>query len=203
MACHLPAKTASFRRAGKMTTSPKIVRIAGWVLFAAASLAINYEVKYAMHRPKSGSVQALGSIKVGQEAPDFTLQDLSGHPATLTFYRGRTVVLMDFWATWCGPCRMAMPGLQDLADKYKGGGLEILSVNQGEEADQVRSFIEPRKYTFHVVLDKDQSVGNQYGVKAIPTLVVVDKKGVVQWLSVGYSQNEDDLQQLVAKLVKE
>jgi peroxiredoxin len=97
---------------------------------------------------------------------------------------------------------MAMPGLQVLADKFKGQGLEILSVDQGESAEVVRPFIEKEKYSFHVVLDKDQAAAQHYGVQGIPTLVLVDKNGVVQWIRVGYSSNEDDLRQLVEKLTK-
>lgn len=186
-----------------MTKLPKIFWIVAGVLFAAASVAINYQVKYVMHHQGVGSIRVMGNIKVGQPAPDFTLKDLSGHPVTLSAYRGNKVVLMDFWATWCGPCRMAMPGLQDLANKYSKQGLEILSINQGDPADQVRNFIERRKYTFHVVLDHDSTVGDQYGVRAIPTLVLVDKKGIVQWIRVGYSPNEDNLKRLVEKLTKE
>ena len=98
---------------------------------------------------------------------------------------------------------MAMPDLQDLADKYKARGFEILSVNQGEPADQVSNFLQSRKYTFHGVLDPDQAVGHQFGVQAIPTLVLVDKKGVVQFIRVGYAENEDDLRQLVEKLTRD
>ncbi|MBU6411166.1 MAG: TlpA family protein disulfide reductase [Verrucomicrobia bacterium] len=186
-----------------MTRPPKIIWIIAGVLFAAASVAINYQVKFVMHHRSVGSVQEMGNIKVGQPAPDFTLRDLSGHAVALSAYRGRKIVLMDFWATWCGPCRMAMPGLQELADKYHGHGLEILSVNQGEPADHVRDFIQREKYTFHVVLDQNQAVGGQYGVQGIPTLVLVDKKGVVRWIRVGYSPNDDDLKKLVEKLTKE
>lgn len=186
-----------------MTRSPKIFWIIAGVLFAAASVAINYQVKFVMHHQSVGSVQEMGNIKVGQLAPDFTLQDLSGHAVTLSAYRGQKVVLIDFWATWCGPCRMAMPGLQELADKYHDHGLEILSVNQGEPADHVRDFIQHEKYTFHVVLDQNQAVGEQYGVQGIPTLVLVDKKGIVRWIRVGYSPDEDDLKKLVEKLTKE
>jgi peroxiredoxin len=186
-----------------MTKLRKIIWIVAGLLFAAASIAINYQVKYAMHQQGTGAVQQLGNITVGQPAPDFTLQDVSGHPVTLGSYRGQKVVLMDFWATWCGPCRMAMPDLQDLADKFKDQGFEILSVNQGEPADQVSNFLQNHKYTFHGVLDSDQAVGNQYSVQAIPTLVLVDKKGVVQFIRVGYAENEDDLRQLVGKLTRE
>jgi peroxiredoxin len=150
----------------------------------------------------TGSVQEMGNIKTGQTAPDFTLQDLSDKPVALSSFRGQKVVLMDFWATWCGPCRMSMPGLQALADKYQDHGLEILSLDQGETAEPVRDFIQKQKYTFHVLLDKDHDVGGKYGVQGIPTLVLIDKNGVVQWIRVGYSGKEDDLQQLVEKLTK-
>ena len=96
-----------------------------------------------------------------------------------------------------------MPGLQDLRDKFKDRGLEILSLNQGEDAEQVRNFIQRKKYTFHVVLDQDGAVGAKYGVRGIPTLVLVDKKGVVEWMRVGYSGNDDELSQLLERLTKE
>jgi peroxiredoxin len=186
-----------------MTRLPKIFWIICGVLFAAASIAIQYQVKVVMHQRGAGSVDTLGNLKVGQPAPDFTLQDLAGHPVMLSADQGRAVVLMDFWATWCGPCRMEMIGLQKLSDKFKGGGFELLSVNQREAADTVRHFIESRKYSFHVILDAGGVVGDKYGVQAIPTLVLVDKKGVVRWLRAGYSENEDELRQMVEKLTKE
>jgi predicted transcriptional regulator len=81
--------------------------------------------------------------------------------------------------------------------------MEILSVNQGETAEPVRNFIQRKKYSFHVVLDQNGAVGGKYGVRGIPTLVLVDKKGVVQWLRVGYSGNDDELRQLLERLTRE
>ena len=182
---------------------PKIAWVSLGALFAIATVAIHYEVKVSLHRQRSGSVHELGNIKVGEPAPDFSLQDLANHPVALSSYRGQKVVVMDFWATWCGPCRMSMPGLQDLQDKFKDRGFEVLSVNQGETADQVRNFIERKKYSFHVVLDSDTAVGDKYGIRSIPTVVAVDKEGVVRWLSVGYSDNEDDLRHLLEELTSQ
>ncbi|HTS17423.1 MAG TPA: TlpA disulfide reductase family protein [Verrucomicrobiae bacterium] len=181
---------------------PRSAGIALGVLFAIGTIAIHYQVKVVMHRGHSGRVQKLGDIKVGDPAPDFSVMDLSNHPVTLASYRGQKVVVMDFWATWCGPCRMGMPGLQDLHDKYKDRGLEVLSVNQGESANQVSNFIQRKKYSFHVVLDADGAVGNKYGVQAIPTLVAIDKQGNVRYMSVGYSENEDELLKLVDLLTE-
>jgi peroxiredoxin len=176
--------------------------IIGGVLFVIGSVAINYQVKIAMHHERAGSVKEMGHIKVGEPAPDFSLNDLSNRPVTLASFRGEKVVLLDFWATWCGPCRMAMPGLQELQEKFKGRSLEILSLNQGEPADQVRPFIERKKYSFHVLLDSAGEVGEKYGVRGIPALVLVDKKGAVQWIRVGYSPEEDDLKAIIERLTE-
>ncbi len=177
--------------------------IAG-VLFAVASLGIHYQVKFRMHQGQAGgSIRQMGNVKVGEAAPDFSLPDLTSQAVTLSSFRRQKVLLLDFWATWCGPCKMAMPGLQTLQQEFKDRGFEIISVNQGEAADQVRSFIGRKKYSFHVVLDKDQAVGNKYGVRAIPTLVVVDKHGLIQWLHVGYSEDTAELRQLVQRLIQE
>ncbi len=94
-----------------------------------------------------------------------------------------------------------MPGLQELAHKFQDRGLEILSVNLGDPANRVRQFMDFRNYTFHVLLDQNGKVGNKYGVQALPTLVLVDKQGIVRWIRVGYSANDKDLKQLIAKLL--
>ena len=162
------------------------------VPFVIGTVAIHYEVKVRLHRQGSGQVQQLGNVKVGEPAPDFSVRDLSNRPVTLESYRGQKVVVLDFWATWCGPCRMGMSRLQKVQDKFKDRGLEVLSINQGEAADQVRNFIDRKKYLFHVVLDSDRAVADKYGVQAIPTMVAIDKVGNVRWMSVGYSETEDD-----------
>jgi len=181
-----------------------MVQIVALAVFAAATIWINYEVKVNVQGGHAGgSVHEMGNVKLGQPAPDFSVPDLSGNKVSLSAYRRQKVVLLDFWATWCGPCRMAMVGLQTLQDKYKGQGLEILSLNQGEPADQVRQFINRKKYGFHVVLDADGNIGAKWGVRGIPTLVLVDKSGVIQWLQVGYNKDESEMQQAVERLIKQ
>jgi peroxiredoxin len=181
-------------------TIPKLSWIVAGVLFAMASVAIHYEVKIAMHQ-RSGSVQALGQIKVSEPAPDFSLQDLSGQTVKLSSLRGRAVYI-DFWATWCGPCKVALPGLQELTDELKNQGLEIVTIDQGESLDQVRSFIERKKYSFQVLLDPDGTVGNIYGVRALPTSVFVDRNGIVQSISVGNVSTADDIRKRFDRMPK-
>jgi peroxiredoxin len=177
--------------------------IAAGILFAGATVWINYEVKVKLQpQEKSGAVRELGQIKVGRAAPDFSAQDLSNQTVHLADYRGQKVVLIDFWATWCPPCRMSMPGLQAVLDDFKGRGVEVLSVNQGESAEQAGDFIKRKAYGFHVLLDPDSAIGAQYGVTGIPTLVAVDQEGIVRSIRVGYSPEEESLRKLLEKLVK-
>jgi len=179
----------------------KLAWIVAGVLFAVASIAIHYKVKIGMHQ-RTGPMHALGRLKVSEPAPDFTLRDLPGQTVTLSSFRGSKAVLIDFWAVWCGPCKAALPGLQDLTDKFKDRGLEVVTINQGETLEQVRYFIDRRKYSFRVLLDLDRAVGDSYGVRGIPTSVLVDRTGVVQWISVGRF-SDDEIQKRVEQVIKE
>ena len=180
----------------------KLAWIFAGALFAAASIAIHYEVKIGMHR-HSGAVRELGHLKVSEPAPDFTLRDLAGQTVTLSSFRGKKAVFIDFWATWCGPCKAALPGLQDLTDKFKDQGFEVVTIDQGESVDQVQYFVNRRQYSFLVLLDLDRAVGDSFGVRAIPTSVLVDKNGVVQWIAVGNVSSYDEIQKRVERVIKE
>lgn len=180
------------------------VWIVSGILFAGATVWINYEVKVNIQAAAAdGTTREMGHIKVGQPAPDFSAKDLADQTVKLADYHGQKVVLIDFWATWCGPCRMAMPGLQGVQDDFKGRGLEILSVNQGESSEQAGAFMKQKGYGFHVLLDPDSAIGAKYAVRGIPTMVAVDKKGVVRWIRVGYRPNDTDLRQELERLIKE
>jgi peroxiredoxin len=177
--------------------------IAAAIIFAGATVWINYEVKVNLQLgAKDGATREMGNLKVGQLAPDFSAADLNERSVTLSDYRGQKIVLIDFWATWCGPCKMAMPGLQSIQDDFKGRGLEILSLNEGESAEQAGGFIKKKGYGFRVLLDAGSAIGASYGVRGIPTLVVVDKQGIVRWIRIGYSPNDSDLRQTLDTLLR-
>jgi len=110
------------------------------------------------------------------EAPDFSLKLLGGDEVKLSDYRGK-VVFMNFWATWCGPCRFEMPSMQRLYDSVASDQFEIIAVNLREDEDMVDDFMEELGLTFPVMLDTTGYVGSVYGVRGIPTTFLLDKQG--------------------------
>ena len=120
----------------------------------------------------------------GEKAIDFTLTDLDGKTVSLSDYRGKNVYL-NFFATWCPPCRAEMPDIEKMYQKYKDKDFVVLAVDLGEDSDTVKSFIKENGYSFRVLLDSDQSVGQQYATTAIPVSVFIDKNGNVLAKRVG------------------
>jgi len=123
----------------------------------------------------------------GEPAPEFTLPLLDGGTFELAAHRGKNIVLLDFWATWCGPCRAAMPALVEVAREYADKGVRYFAVNLREDPGKIRSYLKEAGLQIAVPLDKDGSVAQQYGVRGIPTMVIVDKDGVVEKVHVGAS----------------
>jgi thiol-disulfide isomerase/thioredoxin len=123
------------------------------------------------------------AVQVGKPAPEFELQDLGGAKVSLSQFRGK-VVILDFWATWCQPCRQSMPEMEKLQEKYSSR-LTLLAINLEEPADQVRSFVASEKIRSRVLLDESGTVGNAYQTTAIPMQVIIDREGIVRNVSVG------------------
>jgi peroxiredoxin len=109
-------------------------------------------------------------------APDFTLEDLSGNRLSLKQLRGK-VVFLNFWATWCVPCRQEMPAMEKLHRELKGEGLEVVAINFREEKKEVRKFFTELGLTFTALLDGDGKVSDEYGVWSLPLSYFVDRKG--------------------------
>jgi peroxiredoxin len=112
------------------------------------------------------------------KAQNFILKDLSGNEVSLEDYRGK-VILINFWATWCLPCRIEMPSMEKLYAKFNNDGFTILAIDMLEDADGVRAFKEEYKLNFPILLDSDGSVAQFYGVMSIPTTYIVDREGYI------------------------
>lgn len=141
-----------------------------------------------------------GPAQIGGPAPTFELDDLSGRRVTLEQYRGK-VVLLDFWATWCTPCRRTMPVLERLQKEF-AGELVLLAINLQEPAEEVRDYVIRRGIESTVLLDLDGRVGHAYRAQAIPMQVLIDRQGVVYDILVGLSPTlERDLRAEIEKLI--
>jgi thiol-disulfide isomerase/thioredoxin len=118
------------------------------------------------------------------ESYDFELEDLNGNLKTLSSYRGKFVFL-NFWATWCGPCRVEMPSMQRMYDELKDEGLEIIAVDIREDQKTVSKFMKDNNLTFPVLLDRKGQVSGIYGVRSIPTTYLINKDGNIIGRAIG------------------
>ncbi len=129
-----------------------------------------------------------GGPKVGSIAPGFKTQTMYREAISLDDYRGQVVVL-DFWATWCAPCRKTLPALQILHKRYKNSDrVKIISVSIDSAPNLVRfvdAFMKQNKYSFPVILDPRRGLAGQYKVKTVPTMVVIKKDGTVSTVQIG------------------
>jgi thiol-disulfide isomerase/thioredoxin len=125
--------------------------------------------------------------KIGQPAPEWTLTDAAGKEHKLADYKGK-VVVMDFWATWCGPCRAAMPGVQAIHDKYKAKGVAVFGLDCWESGD-APGYMREQKFTYGLLMKADDVAG-KYGVSGIPTICVVGPDGRILYLQTGFEGEE-------------
>jgi thiol-disulfide isomerase/thioredoxin len=122
--------------------------------------------------------------KKSMPADDFALSSLGNANVKLSEYRGK-VVFLNFWATWCPPCRSEMPSMERLYLKLKAGGLEILAVDLQEPKDTVQKFVRDNGITFTVLLDTAGGVGGDWGAQSIPTTYLIDRKGGILARAIG------------------
>lgn len=130
------------------------------------------------------------AVKVDSEAPDFTLKTLAGENLRLEEYRGQ-VVLINFWASWCGPCRQEMPILDRIHNRYDDTGFAVLGVNVEGKSGPAQKIVDKTKVTFPVLIDAAQGVSETYDLQAMPTTVVVDRNGVVRYIHRGYKPGDE------------
>lgn len=132
----------------------------------------------------AGGTSALADL-AGREAPDFALKSAAGENLRLSEYRGN-VVMLNFWATWCGPCRQEMPLLDEMYGRYRKVGFTLLGVNIDDDARRAREMAEALDISFPVLFDVDKDVSRRYAIEAMPVTVIIDRQGVVRYVHYGY-----------------
>ena len=143
------------------------------------------------------------AASISGPAPNFTLKSLDGKNVKLSELAGN-VVLINFWASWCGPCLQEMPLLNAIHKKYEPLGFTVLGVNVEENSGNAKAFLADRGVDFPVLLDTKNKVSKLYDVIAMPTTVVVDRDGNMRFLHKGYKAgDENEYRKMVKKLVRE
>ena len=135
---------------------------------------------------------AIGAVAPSSSAPDFTLRTMGGPNLRLQEQRGQ-VVLVNFWATWCGPCRQEMPQLNKLYDKYRAAGFVLLGVNVDDNSARASEVAQKLGLRFPVLLDSDKAVSRLYDLSTMPTTVLIDREGRVRHVHNGYLEGYEDL----------
>ncbi len=136
-------------------------------------------------------------------APAFTLTALSGQQGALSQYKGQ-VVMVNFWATWCGPCQQEMPLLDQMYKKYKPAGFTLIGVNVDKESPAVKELLARKPVSFPVLLDPANQVSKAYHVDEMPSSVIIDRKGDIRYVHRGYRPgDENEYQDRIRQLIRE
>lgn len=143
------------------------------------------------------------SEKLSGKASDFTLKSRSGKNIKLSELRG-DVVMLNFWASWCGPCRKEMPLLEKIHKKYKRLGFTLLGVNVEENSSAAKNYLKDVKVTFPVLFDTTNKTSKLFDVSAMPTTILIDRSGNKRYLHKGYKPGyENDYKKQIKKLLRE
>jgi len=135
-------------------------------------------------------VSLSGATGATPAAPDFKLTNRAGGETTLAGLRGQ-VVMINFWASWCGPCRQEFPALDQIYAKYKPMGFTLVGINVESERADAERFLGTQKVSFPILFDPQNAVSGSYGVKAMPTTILVDRQGRVRWQHMAYKPGDE------------
>jgi len=180
-----------------MTVIAAIVVLGGLIFYTSNDMSGAPEQPAA--RATTNSNQAASADDALVPAPDFTLNDINGNPVTLSDYKGK-LVFVNFWATWCPPCRAEIPAFVELIDKYGDQGFAILGISVDKPADveKIPSFMKKMKMNYPVLIASGDVVQNYGGISSIPTTFVINKEGKVLGRIVG-SRSQDMFESIIKK----
>ncbi len=192
-------------RDGTVTSTPRRglwVLLAGGIVLGAIMAFLTVVWASASGRGvSSGAATSIPErVAVGQPAPDFSASTPGGKMIRLSSLYGSPVAL-NFWATWCIPCKVEMPELQAAQERYGKDRLVVLGVNAGESAEQVEAYMQGLKITFDSVLDPQESIIDQYDIRAFPTTIWIDANGVVRAKHIG-PLTRDNIDRYVSDLLQ-
>jgi peroxiredoxin/outer membrane lipoprotein-sorting protein len=162
----------------------------------AKQIASTRELQIEMQKYQSRQ-ESLNHPLVGKPAPDFTLDLLDGGKMTLSQHKGKDIVVLDFWATWCPPCIKSMPIMVETTGEFKDRNVVFYAVNKNQEKAVVERFMKRQKYKTTVALDTDNSVSSKYGVQSIPFSVIIGKDGLVKLVHKGALPDPKAMKQLI------
>jgi len=149
------------------------------------------------------SLVAVSSLALANAAPDFTLPSSTGENVRLAEQRGQ-VVMLNFWASWCGPCRQEMPLLDAMFQRYSSAGFVLYGVNVEEDNTDAIKLIKQLGVSFPILYDAESKASSLYQVDAMPTTVLIDKKGQIRFVNRGYKAgDENKYRDQIRELIKE
>jgi thiol-disulfide isomerase/thioredoxin len=176
------------------------------ILSACGGVSVSTPVSYMPtdppYEPPSAteSVSYSVGIEINNIAPNFTLSDIYGNTYELWSLRGYPV-LVNFWATWCGPCLYEMPAIQAIYEKYSGQGLVILAINgDGESTTDIYNYQQEHSLSFPLLVDIERNAESAYQIEAFPTTVLIDRDGIIRYIDSG-AMEEDDFEQLLTSTI--
>jgi peroxiredoxin len=167
-----------------MSSAKRLLWTMSLIIFAAFSAWITYRAKALEQEAARDGYQ---SPLLKKPAPDFSLQTLDGRPVTVSEFKGKRLVIVSFWASWCGPCRMEMPVLRGFYEKNQGKAFEVLAISIDQDPRAAEKFAKEKKLPFPVLLDEGQKVAETYQVKGIPSLFIIDKDGTIDYFQEGFN----------------